>query len=53
MSIERNSEAFEQAPINWVPAIVLLSTLFLAITIVPWYLWTHGVGRAFGWLLLF
>lgn len=44
MSIERNSEAFEQAPINWVPAIVLLSTLFLAITIVPWYLWTHGVS---------
>lgn len=44
MSIERNSEAFEQAPINWVPAIVLLSTLFLAIAIVPWYLWAHGVG---------
>lgn len=44
MSIERNSEAFEQAPINWVPAIVLLSTLFLAIAIVPWYLWTHSVG---------
>lgn len=44
MSIERNSEAFEQAPINWVPAILLLSTLFLAIAIVPWYLWTHGVG---------
>lgn len=44
MSIERNSEAFEQAPINWVPAIVLLSTLFLAIAIMPWYLWTHGVG---------
>lgn len=44
MSIECNSEAFEQAPINWVPAIVLLSTLFLAIAIVPWYLWTHGVG---------
>lgn len=44
MSIERNSEAFEQAPINWVPAIVLLSTLLLAIAIVPWYLWTHGVG---------
>ncbi|WP_163597754.1 fatty acid desaturase [Moraxella catarrhalis] len=44
MSIERSSEAFEQAPINWVPAIVLLSTLFLAIAIVPWYLWTHGVG---------
>lgn len=44
MSIERNSEAFEQAPINWVPAIVLLSTLLLAIATVPWYLWTHGVG---------
>lgn len=44
MSIERNSEAFEQAPINWVPAIVLLSTLFLAIAIMPWYLWAHGVG---------
>lgn len=44
MSVERNSEAFEQAPINWIPAIVLLSTLFLAIAIVPWYLWTHDVG---------
>lgn len=44
MSIERNPEAFDKAPINWVPAVVLLSTLFLAIAIVPWYLWTHSVG---------
>ncbi|WP_114800621.1 fatty acid desaturase [Moraxella canis] len=44
MSIERNPEAFDKAPINWVPAVVLLSTLFLAVAIVPWYLWTHSVG---------
>lgn len=46
MSIERNPEAFANAPINWVPAIVLLSTPILAIILVPWYLWTHGVNPA-------
>lgn len=46
MSVERNPQAFENAPINWVPAIVLLSTPLLAIVLVPWYLWTHGVNPA-------
>ncbi|MFC0820741.1 acyl-CoA desaturase [Moraxella marmotae] len=46
MSIERNPEAFKNAPINWVPAIVLLSTPLLAIILVPWYLWHHGVNPA-------
>ncbi|WP_432481440.1 acyl-CoA desaturase [Moraxella sp. ZY200743] len=46
MSVERNPQAFENAPINWVPAIILLSTPLLAIVLVPWYLWTHGVNPA-------
>lgn len=46
MSVERNPQAFENAPINWVPAIVLLSTPLLTIVLVPWYLWTHGVNPA-------
>ncbi|UXZ05413.1 acyl-CoA desaturase [Moraxella nasicaprae] len=46
MSIERNPESFDNAPINWVPAIVLLSTPILAIILVPWYLWTHGTTPA-------
>lgn len=46
MSVERNPQAFENAPINWVPAIVLLSTPLLAIVLVPWYLWTHGINPA-------
>ncbi|MDO4894052.1 fatty acid desaturase [Moraxella sp.] len=46
MSIERNPESFDNAPINWVPAIVLLSTPILAIILVPWYLWTHGTNPA-------
>lgn len=46
MSVERNPQAFEKAPINWTPAIVLLSTPLLAIVLVPWYLWVHGVNPA-------
>lgn len=37
---------FDNAPINWAPAIVLLSLLFLTVTVVPWYLWTHDVGAS-------
>lgn len=28
---------------NWPNTTFLVSTLFLAITVVPWYLWTHGI----------
>ncbi len=34
----------ETAPINWIPAIVLVSTPLLALFIVPWYLWTHSIS---------
>lgn len=38
--------AFDNPPVNWVPAIVLLGTLVIALTIVPWYLWTYGVSAS-------
>lgn len=46
MTATHNPKDFENPPINWVPAIVLLSTPILAIVLVPWYLWTHGVNPA-------
>lgn len=39
-----NPADFENPPINWVPAIVLISLLVATVTIVPWYLWTHSVS---------
>ena len=35
---------FENPPINWVPAIVLLSTPLLAIILVPWYLYHYDLS---------
>lgn len=35
---------YNQAPINTVPAVVLIATPILALFLVPWYLWTHSVG---------
>ncbi|MDO4896088.1 MAG: fatty acid desaturase [Moraxella sp.] len=46
MTVSHDPKDFENPPINWVPAIVLLSTPILAIILVPWYLWTHGVNPA-------
>ena len=46
MTTPHNPKDFENPPINWVPAVVLLSTPILAIVLVPWYLWTHGVNPA-------
>lgn len=34
----------EKAPINWVPATVLISTPIIALFLVPWYLWTHSIS---------
>lgn len=46
-SVDQSVEAgFRQAPINWIPAFVLISTFVSAIFVVPWYLWTHEVGAA-------
>lgn len=38
------NQSFENAPINWVPAFVLISTPIAALLIVPYYLWTHSVS---------
>lgn len=35
---------FENAPINWLPAVILVSTPILALFLVPYYLWTHDVS---------
>ncbi len=35
---------YNQAPINTVPAVILIATPILALFLVPWYLWTHSVG---------
>lgn len=39
-----DNSGFENAPINWIPAILLISTPILALLIVPYYLWTHTVS---------
>ncbi|MDO5651377.1 MAG: fatty acid desaturase [Moraxella sp.] len=41
-----NEADFQNPPINWTPAIVLLSTPLLALILVPWYLWTHDISPA-------
>ena len=38
------NQSFENAPINWIPAFVLISTPLAALLIVPYYLWTHTVS---------
>ena len=38
------NQSFENAPINWIPAFVLISTPLAALLIVPYYLWTHSVS---------
>ncbi|MDO4427338.1 MAG: fatty acid desaturase [Moraxella sp.] len=52
MSDKYNPQDFENPPINWIPAIVLLSTLAVAVTVVPWYLWTYGVSASV-WIWFF
>ena len=37
-------QSFENPPINWIPAFVLISTPLAALLIVPYYLWTHSVS---------
>ena len=35
---------FKKAPINWIPAVILVSTPIAAAIITPWYLMTHQVS---------
>lgn len=44
MTTQATEQDFQNAPINWIPAIVLISTPILALLIVPYYLWTHEVS---------
>ena len=37
--------AFKRAPINWIPAAVLIATPIAAAVITPWYLATHEVSK--------
>lgn len=46
MTVSHDPKDFQNPPINWVPAIVLLSTPILALILVPWYLWTHDTTPA-------
>ncbi|MGO1687574.1 MAG: acyl-CoA desaturase, partial [Psychrobacter sp.] len=43
-SIDTREFAFTKAPINWIPAAVLMSTPIAAAVITPWYLYTHDVS---------
>ncbi|MFW2177132.1 MULTISPECIES: fatty acid desaturase [unclassified Moraxella] len=43
-TLSPKNEAFEHAPINWIPAIVLISTPILALFLVPYYLLNHSVS---------
>ena len=38
----------EHAPVNWPVSAVLIGTLVLAVTVVPWYGFTHGYN-AWSW----
>jgi stearoyl-CoA desaturase (delta-9 desaturase) len=42
----------EQAPINWVTAIVITTTFLLAAIVTPWYGFTYGFSTA-AWVLFF
>lgn len=51
---KNNPKDFENPPINWAPAIVLIGLLALSLTLVPWYLWTYGVSKAvWAWFAFF
>ena len=43
-SIDSRELEFKKAPINWIPAAILITTPIAAIIITPWYLLTHLVS---------
>lgn len=49
MTAKHTPQDFENPPINWVPAVFLISTPLLALILVPWYLYTHDTSPAL-WL---
>ena len=43
-SIDMREFEFTKAPINWIPATILVATPIAAAIITPWYLFTHDVS---------
>ncbi|HAR75176.1 MAG TPA: fatty acid desaturase, partial [Psychrobacter sp.] len=43
-SIDMREFEFTKAPINWIPATILVATPIAAAIITPWYLFTHQVS---------
>ena len=43
-SIDMREFEFTKAPINWIPATILIATPIAAAIITPWYLFTHDVS---------
>lgn len=43
-SIDMREFEFTKAPINWIPATILVATPIAAAIITPWYLFTHEVS---------
>ena len=41
----------EDAPINWLPAFILIATPIAAITLIPWYALNHDFSTA-AWVLM-
>src|SRR5918993_672460 len=50
MQNDAPARAPEHAPINWVTSIVMTATPLAAITVVPWYGFTHGFSLT-AWLI--
>lgn len=48
-----NQHDFTHASINWIPAVILVSTPLLALILVPWYLWTQPFNISVWWLFAF
>ena len=48
-----NEHDFTHASINWIPAVILVSTPLLALILVPWYLWTQPFNISVWWLFAF
>lgn len=48
-----NQHDFTHASINWIPAVILVSTPLLALILVPWYLWTQPFNLSVWWLFAF
>jgi stearoyl-CoA desaturase (delta-9 desaturase) len=49
--LENEMSQTEDAPINWLPAFILIATPIAAITLIPWYALNHDFSTA-AWVLM-